>query len=81
MNFRVAQILNTVAVALLLGNMLGWPWVPGMLPVAAAILLLLATGLLALVHSFIVPIQIAMKEANREQSEQEAQDRERIRNP
>lgn len=68
-NIRVAQFLNTIAVVAMFSNLLGWPWSPGALPYATAIFLLLFTGMLALLHSFMVPLQLALRGEDSDQAE------------
>jgi hypothetical protein len=60
MAIRSAQALLHVAVVLMIGNLVGWPWAPGPLAYATASVLILGAGLTALLHSFFVPLQIAL---------------------
>ena len=47
---------SVFAALLMLLNLIGWPWPPGPLLYAAALLLTLNAGLLALLHSFRLPL-------------------------
>ncbi len=68
--FRTAQILNSVALLAMFINLIGWPWNPDALPYSSGIILMLMAGLLALVHSFLVPVQIALSGKDSGQSQE-----------
>jgi len=68
--FRTAQILNSVALLAMFINLIGWPWNPDALPYSSGIILMLMSGLLALVHSFLVPVQIALSGKDSGQSQE-----------
>jgi hypothetical protein len=55
---RSAQALLIIANASMLSNLLGWPWAPGPLLYAIALTCVLTAGLSALLHSFLVPLQL-----------------------
>jgi hypothetical protein len=57
---RTAQTLSVLAMSAMFANLIGWPWNPGALPYATAVIFVLIAGLLALLHSFMVPVQIAL---------------------
>ncbi len=57
---RVAQSSSSVAVIAMLINLFGWPWSTGPLLYAAGSLLILIPGLMALLHAFLMPLQIAL---------------------
>ena len=67
---RTAQTLNSVALLAMFTNLIGWPWNSGALPYASGIIFLLITGLLALIHSFLVPVQIALSGKDSGQSQE-----------
>lgn len=64
LNLRASQSLFTLAFLLLVVNSLGWPWRPGPLPYAIAVTFILMSGLLALLHSFFVPLQVSLSGDN-----------------
>lgn len=66
---RTAQTLFVLAVFLFLGNFLEWPWQSGPLPYATAVTFILLSGLLALLHSFFVPVQVALVEIENDSRE------------
>jgi len=51
-------------------NLIGWPWNPDALPYSSGIILMLMAGLLALMHSFLVPVQIALSGKDSGQSQE-----------
>jgi len=57
---RFAQASLCVAIVLLVGNLAGWPWAPQPGAYATAAVLILAAGVAALLHAFVVPLQIAL---------------------
>lgn len=57
-SIRMAQTFSVLATLTMLGNVVGWPWSPQPMAYALALTFILATGLLALLHSFLVPLQI-----------------------
>ncbi len=59
-NFRIAQASTILATLAFLINAVGWPWQPGALLHAVGSVLILLTGLLALLHAFLMPLQIAL---------------------
>lgn len=60
-NFRIAQASTFLATLAFLINVVGWPWQPGALLHAVGSVLILVTGLLALLHAFLMPLQMALK--------------------
>jgi hypothetical protein len=67
-NIRFAQLSTVIAVFAMLINLIGWPWNPQAFPYATAIILVLITGLLALLHSFLMPVQAALRSEDPGQS-------------
>ncbi len=59
-NFRIAQASTLLATLAFLINAVGWPWQPGALLHAVGSVLILLTGLLALLHAFLMPLQLAL---------------------
>jgi hypothetical protein len=59
-SLRIGQLLGIFAVLALLANLVGWPWPPGPLPYAGALVLILGGGLNALLASFLLPLQLAL---------------------
>lgn len=57
-SIRLAQTFSLLATFTMLGNVIGWPWSPQPLAYAVGLTLILGTGLIALLHSFLVPLQI-----------------------
>ena len=55
---RAAQIATVIPVVVLLSTMIGWPSAPGPFLYAIAPVSLLFAGLLAMLHSFLVPVQM-----------------------
>ena len=53
----IAMFTSHLAVLLMLANLLAWPWSPGPLLYAVGLVLILSSGLLALLHSFRLPIR------------------------
>ena len=71
---RSSQACCIIAAFAMLSNTLGWPWSPGLPLYAIAIVLLLVSSLIALLHSFLVPLQLTLADAesrrvNEEQSQ------------
>ncbi len=60
LSLRTAQVTSVTASFLLLMNIPGWVWTPGQLPYAVSVTLVLISGLLALLHSFFVPLQVCL---------------------
>ena len=52
----------------MLANVIGWPWPPGSLPYAVALVLILMTGLNALLASFLLPVQLLLGGSDSESS-------------
>ena len=69
-NIRFAQLSTVIAVFAMLINLIGWPWNPQAFPYATAIILVLITGLLALLHSFLMPVQAALRGEDPGQSQE-----------
>ena len=59
-NLRLSQLINALAVLAMLANLLGLPWSPAPHLYAAAVTLLLTAGLIALVQSFLLPLQLVL---------------------
>jgi hypothetical protein len=71
---RSAQACCIIALLGMLSNALGWPWSPGLPLYAIAIVLLVVSSLIALLHSFLVPLQLTLADvesrgANEEQDQ------------
>ncbi len=60
---RTAQACCVLAVVAMLSNTLGWPWSPDPFRYGVAITLLMVASLIALLHSFFVPLQMSLAEA------------------
>ena len=60
LNLRTAQLSSILATLAMLINVIGWPWRPGPFLYATATTFVLTTGLLALLHSFYVPLKSAL---------------------
>ena len=58
---RSAQLASILAIIAMVMNFFGWPWPSGPLLYAMALVLLMITGLMALLHSFYVPFQSALR--------------------
>lgn len=58
LSIRLAQTFSVLATLIMFGNVIGWPWSPQPMAYAVALTLVLGTGLIALLHSFLVPLQI-----------------------
>jgi hypothetical protein len=71
LNILTAKIASIGAIVLMILNVIGWPWEPGAFQHATAVTLTLATGLLALLHTFYVPVQILFNDKEGEQVEHE----------
>jgi hypothetical protein len=55
---RTAQGLTALAVLLTLSNVIGWPLSPGPFLYGVASVLIFLVGLIAMLHSFLLPIQL-----------------------
>ncbi len=55
-SIRIAQLFAIASILALLANFIGWPWQPGPFLYAVALILVLITGLVALLHAFILPV-------------------------
>ena len=62
LNLRAAQLMFVLSTVLLVLNFADWPWGPGPVLYAAAVTLILLSGLLALLHSFFVPLQVCLSD-------------------
>ena len=60
LNLRTAQTMCVVSTLLLLSNATGVPWAAGPLFFGIAVTFILISGLLALIHSFFVPLQASL---------------------
>lgn len=69
LNRRTAQLSFVVAFLLLLINFIEWPWHSGPLSYAIAVTFILTSGLLALLHSFFVPLQQVLAGSDDESQE------------
>ncbi len=56
----MGQLLSILANLAMLANLIGWPWPPGPLAYAIGLTLMLSTGLVALLHSFLLPLRIVL---------------------
>ncbi|MFV1988298.1 MAG: hypothetical protein ACC682_13535 [Gemmatimonadota bacterium] len=59
---RSAYLMGTAATLAMLVNLAGWPWPPGPVLYAIAVSLILTEGLVALLHSFWIPVGLALEE-------------------
>lgn len=59
---RAAQASSMLAMLASVSTTIGWPWSPGPLPYAIAPVFILVSGLLAMLHSFLLPLQLAVKQ-------------------
>jgi hypothetical protein len=57
LNIFLAKFTVMIAILAMLLNFIGWPWKPDLFLHALAVTLTLVSGLLALHHTFVVPIQ------------------------
>jgi hypothetical protein len=71
LNILTAKIASIGATILMILNVIGWPWEPGAFQHAVAVTLTLATGLLALLHTFYVPVQILFNDQEVEPVEEQ----------
>ena len=62
LSVRSAQLSSILATIAMLMNFFDWPWPSGPLLYATALVLLMITGLIALLHSFYVPFQLALRD-------------------
>lgn len=69
-NLRTAQSLLVLSVLLLIINFIEWPLQSGPLPYAIAVTFMLISGLLALLHSFFVPLQLALSDDDEQDQDQ-----------
>ena len=67
--FRIAQVLTGIATLAVFSNSAGWLTVPGPQLYALATVLILFTGLLAMLHSFLVPLQMFFDSKSSETNE------------
>ena len=63
---RTAMFMTTTATGAMLLNLVGWPWPPGPLLYGLAVSLLLTAGVVALLHSFWVPVESILRGAPEE---------------
>ncbi len=61
LSVRSAQLSSIIATIAMLMNFFGWPWPSGPLLYATALVFLMISGLIALLHSFYVPFQLALR--------------------
>jgi hypothetical protein len=57
LNIFVAKLCSIIAIVAMLLNAIGWPWQPGAFQHGIAVTLTLLSGLLALLHTFYVPVK------------------------
>ena len=60
LGIRFGQLFSILAILVMLVNLIGWPWPPGPLAYATGLTLILTTGLVALLHSFLLPLRIVL---------------------
>ena len=60
MFLRSAQASSILAALFFVSNAFGWPWSPGPFLYAVGPVLILVTGLLAMLHAFVLPVQLAL---------------------
>jgi hypothetical protein len=60
LSIRTGQGISILANLVMASNLIGWPWPPGPLAYAIALTCVLTTGLVALLHSFLLPLQIVL---------------------
>lgn len=58
---RSGMLMVTAATGAMLLNLVGWPWPPGPFLYALAVSLLLTAGIVALLHSFWVPVESVLR--------------------
>ena len=61
MSVRTAQLMSIVSTIVMFANFAGWPWQSGPFLYAVALVLILTSGLIALLHSFILPVALALE--------------------
>ena len=60
-SIRTAQLFSVSAILAMFVNLIGWPWPSGPFLYAVALVLIVGTGLTALLHSFLLPILLVLK--------------------
>lgn len=58
---RTAQLMSIMSAIVMLANFAGWPWQSGPFLYAVALVLILTSGLIALLHSFLLPVALALE--------------------
>lgn len=66
---RIAQVSTVLAMLAMISNALGWPSPPGPLLYAVGPVFILITGLLAMLHSFLVPLQMFLDSESSDSNE------------
>ena len=69
---RLAQTFIVIAVVVLLSTAIGWPSTPGPFIYAIAPVSLLFAALLAMLHAFLVPMQLVFTQKQPETDESDA---------
>lgn len=70
LSIRTAQLLSITSIIVMLANLIGWPWQAGPFLYAVALTIILITGLIALLHSFILPVMESFEDEGLESSEE-----------
>jgi hypothetical protein len=65
-SIRLAQSLSIIATLTIFLNLVGWLWTPGAIGYAAGLALILSTGIIALLHTFMIPVQEALRKTDKE---------------
>jgi hypothetical protein len=74
LSIRIAQGSSILANLSMASNLVGWPWSPGPLLYAIALTCILTTGLVALLHSFLLPLQLALAGEDPGRGDEESDD-------
>jgi hypothetical protein len=65
-SIRLAQLCSILATLTMFANFVGWPWKPGPTGYASGLALILSTGIIALLHTFLMPVQDALRTMDQE---------------
>ncbi len=64
LSIRIAKLFSVASLLTMLVNLVGWPWASGPFLYAASLIFVLITGLTALLHSFLLPVLLDLREGS-----------------